>query len=144
MIAALTLSDIAGLVGVLGILAVPLLSYVAVLNRRMTALSREVEAAHEREVALAGVIARGFSSAANVDTFALGLIERVHADRLKELDSSEVVEAHRELLDGVRRAWAEASVLSDDNVSRNSALRQLAARLGDEGSARIVKLQKND
>jgi hypothetical protein len=144
VIAALTLSDIAGLVAVLGILAVPLLSYIAVLSRRTTTLSREVETAHEREAALAGVIARGFASAANVDAFALGLLERVSTDRLGELDSDEVAGAHRELLDGVRRAWAEACVLSDDDVSRDSALRQLAARLGDEDSARIVKLQGSD
>jgi hypothetical protein len=138
--AALTLSDIASLVAVLGILAVPLLSYLGVLSRRTAALSREVQAAHEREAALAGIIARGFASTANVDAFALGLIERVQTARFDELDSHEVADAHRELLDGVRRAWAEASVMSDDGPSRASALRQLAARLGDEDSARIAKL----
>ena len=136
----MTLSDIAALVAVIGILAGPLLAYLRTLSRRTESLSRELVAAREREAALAGTIARGFSSAANVDAFSMGLLERVLTDRLDEVDPRELLEAHRELLDGVRRAWAEASVLSDDGVARDSALRQLEARLGDAASARIVKL----
>lgn len=144
MIAALTLSDVAGLVAVIGILAGPLLAYLAVLSRRTAILSREVEAARKREAALAGVIARGFASAANADAFAAGLIERVFTGRHEEVAPHEAINAHRELLRGLQRAWAEASVLSDDEVSRESALRQLAARLGDEDSVRIAELASDD
>jgi hypothetical protein len=100
--AVLTLGDVAGLVAVIGILALPLLSYLAIHSRRTAALGREVEAARKREAALAGTIARGFASAANVDAFAIGLIERVLTGRLEEVNRREVVEEHRELLDGVR------------------------------------------
>lgn len=144
MIAALTLSDVAGLAAVIGVLAVPLATYLRILHQRTITLSKELASAREREEALAGAVARGFSSAANVDGFAMGLIERGLTDRLDEVDPRELLEAHRDLLDGIRRAWAEASVLSDDDTARDSALRQLEARLGDERSARIVNLRTDD
>jgi len=143
VIAALTLGDVAGLVAVIGVLAVPLATYLRILHQRTISLSKELAAAREREEALAGAVARGFSSAANVDGFAMGLIERGLTDRLHEVDPCELLKAHRDLLDGIRRAWAESSVLSDDTIARDSALRQLEARLGDERSARIVQLGIN-
>jgi hypothetical protein len=144
MIAALTLSDVAGLAAVIGVLAVPLATYLRILHQRTITPSKELASAREREEALAGAVARGFSSAANVDGFAMGLIERGLTDRFDEVDPRELLEAHRDLLDGIRRAWAEASVLSDDDTARDSALRQLEARLGDERSARIVNLRTDD
>jgi hypothetical protein len=120
------------------------LTYLRILHQRITSLSVELATVREREAALAGATARGFANAVNVDAFSMGLIERVLTDRMEEVDPRELLEAHRDLLDGVRRAWAEASVLSDDSTARDSALRQLTARLGDERSTEVVKLAEDD
>jgi hypothetical protein len=138
--ATVTLGDAANLVAVLGILAAPLIVYLRWLHRQIVALRTEVEAARRREAALAGAVARGFASTASVLAFEAGVIERVLTGRLEEVDSKETINVLNELRLSVNRAWAEASVLSGDQAARDSALRQIEARLGDEHSMRLAKL----
>jgi hypothetical protein len=139
----LTLSDIAGLVAVLGVLLVPLAWYLRWIHGQVKSLQDRVRAAEAREAALAGAAARGFAAAANTLAFEAGAIERLLKGRSGEIDADDFVRLLSELREAVTRAWAEASVLSDDGPALRSALRQIDALLGDETSVRLAQLRRD-
>ncbi|MGB2710845.1 MAG: hypothetical protein WBC33_04955 [Conexibacter sp.] len=138
----LTLSDIAGIVAVFGVLLAPLLAYLRWLHRQVASLTRELDAAQARAEGLAGTAARGFAKTRAALAFEASLIERLLRGRLDEVDPDEVAALLAELQRGVERAWAEASVLSGDASSQTSALQQLGGMLGDARSAEIVRLRR--
>ncbi len=139
--AALTLSDVASLVAVIGVLLGPLAIYLRWLHQRVAALEVELAAARASGEALAGAAARGFASVASVAQFETGVFARLFDERLEETNPDELISKLGELREGISRAWAETSVLSDDGAARQSALRQINATLGDEHSARIARLR---
>lgn len=72
-----------------------------------------------------------------LQTLTLGI-----AQSLRALTAGDLPEERRQQLrEGISRAWAETSVLSDDEAARQSALRQIDATLGDEHSTRIARLR---
>ncbi len=140
-VAALTLGDVTGLVAVIGLLLGPLSAYLRWLHQRVAELEAELAATRASGEALAGAAARGFASVASVAQFETGVFARLFDERLQETSPDELISKLGELREGISRAWAETSVLSDDEAARQSALRQIAATLGDEHSTRIARLR---
>jgi hypothetical protein len=65
-------------------------------------------------------------------------------DRLSETKPEDLVRTLKDLQRGVERAWAEANLLSADVTARTSAREQLNGRLGDEHSAGVMRLSRQN
>ena len=125
---------------VLALVLVPVWRRLSQQRRALAQLTAALERSEARREALADVAARGFASTVSALEFEAGVLERMLANRLSELDPQDLVGAFADLRRGIERAWAEANLLSADAVARTSAREQLNQRLGDARSVEIARL----